>query len=278
MRDLLSVIIPVYNVEIYLPRCLDSVIGQTYKNLEIIIVDDGSTDNSGKIAEQYAAQDDRIYVIHQENRGLGPARNSGLDVASGDFITFVDSDDWLELNAYETAIYMIEHTGADIVSFQYQEHYLNGTIEDKSLEENQFITDHSEMMHHYLIRSDFSIEGYQWNKISRRKLWDGLQFSDSHLTHEDMIPTMELLEHANFIAVCSQALYHYYRRPDSLTQQSYTPNKMGAILYSHEMAESVKNKYPDLFQEAEQWELFFLIDGYCDMDNCEYHDPEREIG
>ena len=277
MTNLLSVIIPAYNVEIYLTRCLDSVIGQTYKNLEIIIVDDGSTDDSGKIADQYAAQDDRIHVIHQENRGLGSARNRGLDIASGDFITFVDSDDWLALNAYETAIYLMKCTGAEIVSFQWIEHFFNDTIVDKSLDKNLFITDHREMMRHYLIKTDQVIDGYQWNKISIRKLWDGLRFRDSHLTHEDMIPTMELLERANSIAVCGQALYHYYRRPDSLTQQSYNPNKTGAILYSHEIGESVRNKYPDLLREAEQWELFFLIDGYCYMDDQGYHGPEREI-
>ncbi|HJA50079.1 MAG TPA: glycosyltransferase, partial [Candidatus Fusicatenibacter intestinipullorum] len=93
----ISVIIPVYNVEKYLKRCLDSVINQTYKNLEIILIDDGSTDNSGKICDEYAQKDERIIVIHKENGGVSSARNKGLDICIGDYISFIDSDDWINL-------------------------------------------------------------------------------------------------------------------------------------------------------------------------------------
>ena len=98
----ISVIVPVYNVEQYLPQCLDSIINQTYKNLEIICVDDGSPDNSGKILDEYAKKDKRIKVIHQENQGVSVARNTGLDNATGKYIGFVDPDDWIEADYYET--------------------------------------------------------------------------------------------------------------------------------------------------------------------------------
>ena len=104
---LLSVIIPVYNVEPYLEQCLDSVINQTYKNLEIICINDGSTDNSLKILEKYQKKDNRIKLINQKNKGLSEARNAGLDVAKGEYIAFVDSDDYLELNAYEEAMNVV---------------------------------------------------------------------------------------------------------------------------------------------------------------------------
>lgn len=101
MELLLSVIVPVYNVEKYLPKCLESIIKQTYKNLEIILIDDGSTDDSGKICDEYAEKDKRIKVVHQKNQGVSVARNKGLDLCTGDYITFVDSDDWCEVNYFE---------------------------------------------------------------------------------------------------------------------------------------------------------------------------------
>ena len=103
-QPLLSVIIPVYKVEKYLRRCLDSIVNQTYKNLEIILVDDGSPDNSGKICDEYAQNDKRIKVIHQKNKGQGAARNTGIIAANGELITFVDSDDWIENNTYEIMV------------------------------------------------------------------------------------------------------------------------------------------------------------------------------
>ena len=101
MNELISVIVPVYNVEEYLPKCIESIINQTYKNLEIILVDDGSTDNSGRICDEYAKKDDRIIVFHKENGGLSDARNCGIDAATGDWVQFVDSDDYIHQTMVE---------------------------------------------------------------------------------------------------------------------------------------------------------------------------------
>ena len=114
-QPLLSVIIPAYNVEKYIDHCLNTVTNQTYKNLEIIIVDDGSPDNSGKIIDDWSKKDCRIKVIHKENGGLGFARNSGLEIATGDYIAFIDSDDYIDLNMYETLINKAIETKSDIV-------------------------------------------------------------------------------------------------------------------------------------------------------------------
>ena len=111
MKPLISVIVPVYNVEEYLPKCLESIINQTYKNLEIILVDDGSTDNSGIICEDYAEKDKRIKVVHQTNLGISAARNAGLDLCSGDYITFVDSDDYIECDEIEVLVDQIVPNG-----------------------------------------------------------------------------------------------------------------------------------------------------------------------
>ena len=116
---LLSVIIPVYNVEPYLEQCLDSVINQTYKNLEIICINDGSSDNSLKILEKYQKKDSRIKLINQKNKGLSEARNAGLDVAKGEYIAFVDSDDYLELNAYKEAMKVMLQDKNPLILYDY---------------------------------------------------------------------------------------------------------------------------------------------------------------
>lgn len=117
MSGLLSVIVPVYNTERFLPRCLDSIAGQTYRNLEIILVDDGSTDGSGRICDEYAVRDGRVRVIHKENGGAGSARNAGLDAASGVWVTFVDSDDWIDSGTYEAVMSVAEKHGVDLVQW-----------------------------------------------------------------------------------------------------------------------------------------------------------------
>ena len=123
MENLISVIIPVYNAEKFLNKCLDSVIGQTYKNLEIILVDDGSQDDSGKICDEYAQKDNRIKVIHKENGGDSSARNTGLKMATGKYITTIDSDDWIELNAYEDMLKVLLEKNVDIVRCGFYKNY-----------------------------------------------------------------------------------------------------------------------------------------------------------
>ena len=125
---LISIIIPVYKVEPYLRKCLDSVVQQTYRNLEIILVDDGSPDSCGAICDEYATKDERITVIHQENKGLSAARNAGLDIATGDYIQFVDSDDWIEPDALATVLSIAEDHHVDIVCFGFNKHLPSGEI------------------------------------------------------------------------------------------------------------------------------------------------------
>ena len=119
MNNLISVIIPVYNVEQYLSKCLDSVVNQTYKNLEVILVDDGSTDNSGKICDEFALKDNRIIVIHKSNGGLSSARNEGLKFAKGQYVGFVDSDDYIEIGMYEKLLEVSLKYGSDVVCSNY---------------------------------------------------------------------------------------------------------------------------------------------------------------
>jgi glycosyltransferase involved in cell wall biosynthesis len=119
VEPLISVIVPVYNVEKYLERCVQSVMNQTYKRLEIILVDDGANDSSPQICDQLALIDKRIQVIHKPNGGLSSARNAGVEKATGDFITFIDSDDWIALDTYEYCIKLLDEKKADVVQYNY---------------------------------------------------------------------------------------------------------------------------------------------------------------
>ena len=129
MSKKVSVVIPVYNVEKYLRRCLDSLVNQTYKNLEFICVNDGSTDNSLEILKEYAAKDSRFIIINQKNQGVALARNNGLNVASGDYLSFVDPDDWVGLNYYEEVVKEFIATNCDVVQLDYTVAYSNNKCE-----------------------------------------------------------------------------------------------------------------------------------------------------
>ena len=133
-NNLISIIVPIYNVEKYLKKCIDSIINQTYKNLEIILVDDGSPDNCGKICDEYAKKDNRIKVIHKENGGVSSARNVGVENATGEYIGFVDSDDYIEKDMYEVLINNLKKENADISIISNYEVYKNKIIENKKKE------------------------------------------------------------------------------------------------------------------------------------------------
>ena len=145
----ISIIIPVYNVEKYLATCLDSVINQTYKNLEILLIDDGSTDSSGLICEQYSKKDTRIKTIHKKNGGLSDARNVGISYASGDYISFIDSDDFIDINTFTILNQYIKQYNADIITFNYYDYYNKDKISPHLLFNNLKLFTQLRMNWHY---------------------------------------------------------------------------------------------------------------------------------
>ena len=207
MKDLISVIIPVYRVERYLCECLDSVLSQDYDKLEVILIDDGSPDRSGAICEEYAARDSRVKVIHQKNGGAAAAKNAGLRIAAGEYLSFVDSDDTLEPGAYRYMHSLLRETGADVVQCAFRDVYV-GRMEDQIFRQGRIEEDKFS----YLTRlpEDWTCS-LLWNKLYKRSLYQGVFFEEGHRIDDEYFTYQGILR-AEKIVVDDQIIYNYRRR------------------------------------------------------------------
>lgn len=220
-------IIPVYNVEKYLRRCLDSVIAQTYQNLEIICVDDGSVDESGKICDQYAVRDARIKVIHQENQGLSAARNKGLDAAEGEYIAFVDSDDYILEDMYKKMLDMLLNYNVDLCVCQWQYEFSDGrqVVKKKNIDPTIYGRKTSLEFARFLYRSNYEngVVVAAWNKLYRRALLDTIHFEGR--IHEDDAFNGRIMAKNISVYVMEEQFYVYAQNGDSLTNKPFSANK-----------------------------------------------------
>ena len=214
---LVSVIVPVYKVEQYLQECVDSILAQTYRNLEILLIDDGSPDHCGAICDQYALTDPRIKVIHQTNGGLSAARNAGLDIASGDLITFVDSDDFIAENMIETMVRRLSEAQADLVicdiayCHNREDIWFGGvSLPDRTFTLAEFVQEDQPTQ--YIVA---------WNKLYRRFLFDNVRYPVGYI-HEDKAVIHHILGQCKTIAAISQALYFYRQTPGSIMNAPVT--------------------------------------------------------
>ncbi len=224
---LISVIIPVYNVEKYLRRCLDSVIAQTYQNLEIICVDDGSVDESGKICDQYAVRDARIKVIHQENQGVSAARNRGLDAAEGEYIAFVDSDDYILEDMYKKMLDKLLNYNVDLCVCQWQYEFSDGrqVVKRKNIDPTIYGRKTSLEFARFLYRSNYEngVVVAAWNKLYRRALLDTIHFEGR--IHEDDAFNGRIMAKNISVYVMEEQFYVYAQNGDSLTNKPFSANK-----------------------------------------------------
>lgn len=211
MKDCISVIVPVYNVAVYLSQSLDSILSQDYQNLEVILIDDGSTDASGAICDRYAAEDSRVRVIHRKNGGAAAAKNTGLAVATGAYLSFVDSDDYLEPGAYGYMLKALEETGADAGEFSFRDVYRNREEEQILYPERQVITGRE-----YLIRYTQHWSGaLLWNKLYKRQLFDGVFFEEGHKIDDEYFTYQGFLR-ANRVVCGERIVYNYRHRASSV--------------------------------------------------------------
>ena len=212
MKYLVSIIIPIYNVEHYLKRCLDSVIRQTYTNLEIILVDDGSLDSCPQICDDYATDDNRIIVIHKKNGGLSDARNVGLNICKGDFITFIDSDDWINEKYIDTLLNLALKENADITIGENIRTDGNITVTTSTPQINSY-TSNEALVHLFTKNHDAFI--ISCGKLYKKHLFSTLCFPIGKF-HEDEFTTYILFYNSKKIVFTSEILYYYYQRAGSI--------------------------------------------------------------
>ena len=260
LQEKISVIVPIYNVEDYLHRCVDSIINQTYTNLEIILVDDGSPDNCLKICDEYAKKDSRIKVVHKKNGGLSDARNAGLEIATGEYIGFVDSDDYISLYFYEKLMNVIKVSGSDIVECGVKKFTENNEINDVENSKLDFkIFNKFEAMQNLIMNKILSVT--VWNKLYKKDVIDKLRFKVGK-TNEDNFFTYLAFDNANKISKLDDELYYYLQRENSIMGESYKLNRLDEIEAKYERFKFIEKNYKNLTLLAKKDVMFGCLYAY----------------
>ncbi|NSR60700.1 glycosyltransferase family 2 protein, partial [Enterococcus faecalis] len=241
---LVSVVIPVYNVEKYVEKCLDSVINQTYQNLEIIIVNDGSTDNSLSVCQKKKLSDSRIKLINKENGGLSSARNAGIECAQGEFICFIDSDDWIELDYIEVLLNGMENTNVDISVIQMIKVKDFNKIAFQSESQTKWDIFERETAMRELFSSN--LIGYSANnKLYRISLFKSIRYPEGMLM-EDKGTTYRLIDSSTKVAVNGSTKYHYYLRDNSILRTDFNQKNFDSFIIHEEILNFMDEHYPSI--------------------------------
>ena len=225
-QPLLTVIVPCYNVENYIDKCISSIVGQTYPHLEILLIDDGSTDNTGTLCDEWQKRDQRIRVIHKQNEGLSYARKTGVENTDAEYVTFVDSDDWIDPNIYADMMSAMISTNSDIAQCEFCEVFEDGRMEHHSPDSN---TNSFEIVGRVegvlLIVHDDKWKSFMWNKIFKKQLFDHVVFPKGRV-YEDYPIMHSLFHYASRSVYLSAEYYFYFRRNDSITNSKSLAAKM----------------------------------------------------
>ena len=246
-NELISVIVPVYNVEQYLEKCVNSIINQTYKNLEIILVDDGATDSSGNMCDELAKSDNRIKVYHKENGGLSDARNYGVERATGDYIGFVDSDDYIDYEMYEKLYEAIKKENVDVTECSLRVIY-PGKIELFTDEKYYKVLGKTEYLEEYLtIKKVF---GSVWTKLIKSDVAKKLVFPKGKL-YEDTYYAYDLINIANTFVLIDSPSYNYLMRENSITNSKFDPRIFDLIKIVEKFHKMTYENYPSLKEAAD---------------------------
>jgi glycosyltransferase involved in cell wall biosynthesis len=247
MQDLISVIVPVYKVEKYLKRCVDSILAQTYPCLEVILVDDGSPDGCPAICDEYAREDRRVRVIHKENGGLSDARNAGIDAAKGNFLGFIDSDDYVHPRFYELLLQALKEEGADIAGCDVKKIYETGTVEEEEKEAVRSEIYSGREATANLYDAQLYLKSVViWNKLYKKELFKDVRFPKGKL-HEDEFTSYRLLYQSKSVVYIDRAYYFYFQREDGI------------------MGQKQKKISPVALEAYEQMETFFREKGEKDL-------------
>lgn len=230
--ELVSIIVPIYKVDQYLERCVDSIINQTYANIEIILVDDGSPDKCPILCDNYAKKDSRVKVIHKKNGGLSDARNAGLNIASGDYIAFVDSDDWIETDFVENLYRNAKKENADISIIGVTLVWDKGGKKRLSYEEGYYIFDKENAIRELLVQQKFSCMVCQ--KLYKKYIFDEVRFPVGKL-YEDVAISLSTFLKAEKVVVFGKSGYNYYQRSNSIVNSCFDIRKLDFLSYCQDI-------------------------------------------
>ncbi|MGM0215625.1 glycosyltransferase family 2 protein [Enterococcus sp. AZ109] len=265
----ISIIVPVYNVEKYLHKCVDSILEQTFTDFELILVDDGSPDGSGAICDEYAKKDARVKVIHKENGGLSDARNAGIDIAQGKYLGFIDSDDYIEKDMYELLYNNIINENADLsICGVYHVYDNKEIIENKK---QYMVLDRDETM--VLIFHGNLISDHAWNKLYTKKIFNETRYPVGKY-HEDSFTIVSILDKCKKVVVDTSQEYYYYHRTGSITSQKFSKKHLEYIEAWEENEKRVTGRSKEIDEAAHQRVCFayFLV-----LDKILNSNVEKEI-
>lgn len=246
--DIITIIVPVYNVEKYLDKCLDSILKQTYEKIELILIDDGSTDDSGKICDEYAKKDSRVVALHKKNAGVSEARNIGIKNSNGKYIMFVDSDDYIERDMVEIMYYKIIEKNADIVICDTNNVDENGKIYYKNIENEEMILDNVEALRYMLDEKIYN--GVCWGKLYKRELFTAYKFNKDIKIAEDLEVLYKIFFYSNTIVYIPEKKYNWLVRKDSVTKENFNEKWIGEIKICEEIIKFIEKKCNDIMDYA----------------------------
>lgn len=273
---IISIIVPVYNVEKYLDKCVKSILAQTFKDFELILVDDGSKDLGGEMCDEYLKIDPRVKVIHKENGGLSSARNAGIEIAAGEFIGFVDSDDYIEADMYELLYNNIIKENADMSVCGIYDCYVGKAL--KKSKECYKVLNTEEAIFTVLEGKLFSVPAC--NKLYKNKLFNETRYPEKKAA-EDAFVIIDLLMKCEVIVFSSEQKYYYYHRENSITTQRSAANCFDTIEAYKKNYDLINFHYPSLHNSAMSrlcWSYFFALDRLLNSnDEDKYIDREKNI-
>ena len=270
---LLSVIVPVYKVESYLSRCLDSILNQTFTDFELILVDDGSPDRCGTICDEYAARDPRIRVIHKENGGLSSARNAGIDIARGQWLGFVDSDDWITPDCYEKLLACARRQNVKLVCAG------RWDVSEKTVETTPGLCPEKEetVSGTELARRIFTwnhMDSAAWDKLYRAELFADIRYPVGRV-NEDVPVTYRLALKAGEAALCPERVYYYLHRQGSITYSKISEKTFHFSEHTRQVLSRCREEYPELVKEARYLNAWAQVFNLKRMDWAEPEDRKR---
>lgn len=257
MKPIISIIIPVYNIELYISDCLDSILAQRFTNYEVIVVNDGSTDDSRNICEAYARRDERIKVIHKEYGGVSSARNAGLELASGDYIGFVDGDDRIKPDMYERLYQLCMDTNSDISICK-----LGREINGKLINQDNGLADVKELEHQEALRELFKGALYRFslcNKLFKASCFKNIQFPEGRI-HEDLSTTYKLFANSRKSVFINKIGYLYIKRENSILTSRFNEKRMDSFIGWNEILSFMSKHYKELSEEVFSCFAYWCVD------------------